>query len=93
MDFATTRAVEFAKENSLPGTEENGALFDEDKAGTADHSGHGMGRGVTLQVLIMTMGWHHFPENLDKIFLNGRVGSFVDGHGGGGVRVVEVADP
>jgi hypothetical protein len=91
VDFPFARTVEFGKEDALPRSKEQFALFDEGELGATGEHGFDVGIGVAFGVTVGPGGGN---EAIDSPFGVGGdvgVGVFVDEDGGGGVGYVKKA--
>src|SRR5207302_10400573 len=91
-EAAGARAVEFAEENSLPAAELELACADENRGAAADERRLDVRIGVAFDVAVAGVLGDKAREGDLDIGGDGRVITFVDEHGGGGVRDIDVTD-
>lgn len=84
--FSLSGAVEFAEIDGLPGAELQAAIFDNDLGGIAHHAGFDVCGGVAFVVGVTGFPWYAAIERLFHVAGHVRIGVFVDGDAGGGVR-------
>jgi hypothetical protein len=77
--FTVSGAVEFAKENLLPGPEKETAAFDDHGYGTAHEGSLDVAVGIAFHVPVACIGGCEFIELLDDVAANGWICAFVDG--------------
>ena len=92
-DSALARAVEFAEEDALPGAESEFAVFDGNSLTGSGEDGLHVRVSVAFCVAIGTLIRDQAIEESFDVVGNVRIGVFVDGYTGGGVRNIDVADP
>ena len=92
-DVALPRAIEFAEEDSLPGTKNELAAFDEDGLAGARENRFHVGVGIAFSVAIRALVWDKGVEDSLHIRRDIRIGVFVDRNAGCGVWNIDVAEP
>jgi hypothetical protein len=83
-------AVEFAEEYTLPGTEVERIVLNEDLPAATDEGAFAMGIRVALKMAVSwSMRRYQFLEGQEYIVGDGAVGVFVYGDGGSSVRTID----
>ena len=91
-DGALPGAVEFTKKNSLPGTESEFAVFDEDGLARSSEDGFHVRVRVAFAVAIRALMRDQAIEDPLDVAGDVGIGVLVDDDSGGGMRNIDVAD-
>jgi hypothetical protein len=89
MDFAVPGTVEFAEENTLPGTQHQASSFENKGLGTTDQGRFAVGRGIPLGVTECHLLEFKVPEAENDIIPDVRVRVLINGYGGRGMGSVD----
>jgi hypothetical protein len=92
-DVALPRAIEFVEEDSLPGTKNELAAFDEDGLAGAGESRFHVGVAIAFGVAIRALMWDEGVEDPLHIRRDIRISVFVDRDACCGVWNIDVAEP
>jgi len=91
-NFPIPWTIKFTKINCLPGTEHQLGIVDEDALGGADERGFDMGIRIPFCMGKIRIVGNELAEEVGYVPLHGRVGPFVDGYPGRGVKHEQVTD-
>ncbi len=81
-------SIVFTEKNSLPSTEYQHAVFNDDADGAARQGGHHVGWGVSFKVFVRILLGYDPTKDADQVALNGRIGPFVNGNTCRGMWIV-----
>ena len=76
-DFAPSRPIEIAQENALPPSQDEAAMFDEQRLGVSNQGGFEVGITVSVVVVVVTVARSQPIEEVVPILLQAPVIIFV----------------